>query len=226
VQKPTILVVDDESINIEIVSEILSEDYNIKIAKNGKTGYDIYKKYKPEIIVSDINMPVMDGIEMASKIREEDFNTKIIFITSHTDLEYLLKASTLKLTRYILKPIEKEELINSINNALNEIKNYKIISNNLLQIDRNYLWNFETLELIKLGETVTLTPKERKILNYMFSHLGKVITYDDILYEVWDDYELPTKQTLKTMITNLRKKTPNDLIHNIYGIGYKILTTS
>jgi DNA-binding response OmpR family regulator len=171
-------------------------------------------------------MPVMDGIEMASKIREEDFNTKIIFITSHTDLEYLLKASTLKLTRYILKPIEKEELINSINNALNEIKNYKIISNNLLQIDRNYLWNFETLELIKLGETVTLTPKERKILNYMFSHLGKVITYDDILYEVWDDYELPTKQTLKTMITNLRKKTPDDLIHNIYGIGYKILTTS
>jgi DNA-binding response OmpR family regulator len=60
----------------------------------------------------------------------------------------------------------------------------------------------------------------------MFSHLGKVITYDDILYEVWDDYELPTKQTLKTMITNLRKKTPDDLIHNIYGIGYKILTTS
>ncbi len=225
-EKSTILVVDDESINIEIISEILSKDYNIKIAKNGKTAYEVYKKYKPEVIVSDINMPIMNGIELASKIREEDFNTKIIFITSHTDLEYLLKASSLKLTRYILKPIDKEELINSINNAFEELKKYKIISNNFLQIDRNYLWNFKTLELIKLGEAVTLTPKERKILNYMFSHLGKVITYDDILYEVWDDYELPTKQTLKTMITNLRKKTPRELIHNIYGVGYKILTTS
>lgn len=60
----------------------------------------------------------------------------------------------------------------------------------------------------------------------MFSNLGSIVTYDELLYEVWEDFELPNKQTLKTMITNLRKKMHKDLIHNIYGIGYKILTTS
>lgn len=225
-EKTTILVVDDESTNIEIISEILSEDYIIKIAKDGKSAYEKYRKYNPSVIISDINMPIMDGIEMASKIREHDFNTKIIFITSHTDLHYLLKANTLKLTKYILKPIKKDELLESIETALKEITNYKIVSNSFLEIDKNYLWNFKTLELIKLGEVITLTPKERKILNYMFSNLGKIVTYDDLLYEVWDDYEIPNKQTLKTMITNLRKKTPRELIHNVYGIGYKILTTS
>lgn len=202
----TVLVVDDESINIEIVSEILSTEYNIKIAKNGRNAYEIYEKYNPSVIVTDINMPIMDGIKLASKVRENDFNTKIIFITSHTDLEYLLKASSLKLTRYILKPIDKQELLDAVKNAFAELENYKIISNTLLQIDEDFLWNFKTLELIKFGETIILTPKEKKILNYMFSNLGSIVTYDELLYEVWEDFELPNKQTLKTMITNLRKK--------------------
>jgi DNA-binding response OmpR family regulator len=224
-EKLTILVVDDESINIQIISEILTDVYNIKIAKNGKSGYEAYAKYSPALIISDINMPIMNGIEMVSKIRQKDQNTKVIFTTSHSDLDYLLQSSSLKLIKYILKPIKREELLEAVNIAVEELQKYKIVSSHILQLDKEYVWDFKTLNLMKSDQAISLTPTERKILNYLFSNVSSMVTYDDILYEAWEDYDMPSKQTLKTMITNLRKKIPENIIHNIYGIGYKILTT-
>lgn len=224
--KLTVLVVDDEYINVEIICEILGERYNLVVANDGKRGYEAYLKCKPSIVISDIVMPEIDGLEMAKKIREDDINTKIIFLTSHSDVSYLLKSTSLKLTKYILKPIDKNELIKAVELAELELDKFKVVHKDILHIDDEFTWNFKNLELLKNGELIALTPKERKILNYLFENEEQTKTYDDILYEVWDDFEMPTKQALKTMMTNLRKKVPENLIHNIYGIGYKILTTS
>lgn len=218
----TILVVDDEPINIQVISEILSKDYDIKIAKDGLSGLEAYKKYSPSIIISDINMPKMDGIKMAKEIRNEDINTKIIFITSHHEVDYILESTSLKLTKYIFKPINKTSLLNAVSNAKKEFEKYKFISSNILIINDEYIWNFESFNLVKKGLEVNLTPSERKILNFLFSNLNKVKTYDDIILELSNEFEMPTKKSIKTIITNLRKKIPEGLISNIYAIGYKI----
>lgn len=224
--KLTILVVDDEYINVEIICEILSDKYNLVVANDGVRGLEAYKKCKPSIIITDIVMPNIDGIEMIKKVRENDINTKVIFLTSHADVNYLLQSTSLKLTKYIIKPIDKNELLKAVELAQDELTKFQVISKDVLKLDEDFIWDFENQELLKDSIAIPLTPKERKILQFLFLTPQTTRSYDDILYEVWDEYEMPTKQALKTMMTNLRKKLPNDIICNIYGVGYKILTTS
>lgn len=221
-EKLTILVVDDEPINIDIISKILSKQYNIKIAKDGKSGYEAYKKHKPSIIISDINMPIMSGIDMAKKIREDDLNTKIIFITTHDDIDYLVQSNSLKLTKYIFKPIETNVLLYAIEKAKDELEKYKILNTQTIELAPNYIWDFKSYSLTYNNQELKLSPSERKILNFLLLNLDSVQTYDSIIFEISDGMEITTKESLKTIMTNLRKKLPKNLIQNIYSTGYKI----
>jgi DNA-binding response OmpR family regulator len=226
-KKITILIVDDETINIEIISQILEQkQYRIVVACNGQQGLRVYEQTKPSIIIADINMPQMDGIEMVSKIRQNDHNTKVIFLTAHDNIEYLVKSASLKLTKYIFKPIKKEQLLEAVEEAIGELREFTIRSNKLLQL-QGYTWDFKSLELSKEEKLIPLTPKEKQLLQHLLLHVDGVVSYDDVAYALWDGIEdIPSKQTLKTIVTNIRKKTHKEFIHNVYAIGYKILTTS
>jgi len=220
--KTKLLIVDDDETIVEIVANILDDRFQIYTAYDGLKAYDVYKKHSPSIIISDIAMPNMDGIELIKKIRVDDHNTKAIILTSHSEINYLLKSNSLKLTKYCLKPIEKDELLEAVDLALDELNRFNTIKNDILKIDDDFMWDFTNLELTKNGIEVPLTPKERLILNYLLRNQGVVTTYDKIIFEVWDQYETATDKTLKTMITNLRKKLPKDMITNIFGLGYKV----
>lgn len=222
-QELLILLIDDEEINIEILSSMLKDKYRFIVAYDGQKGYELYQKYSPQIIISDIVMPKMNGIEMAKKIRQKDHNTKIIFLTSHSEVNYLLQSTDLKLSKYCLKPIEKEELFEAIKNAFSELKRFNTVYNEKLKIDENYSWDFINLELIKDKEIIKLTPKEKEILNFLLKNRGRLITYEELIYAIWDDNESSSDKTLKTMITNLRKKIPESLIENVYAIGYRVI---
>lgn len=222
-KKPKVLIVDDEETIVEIVANILQDDFEVYISYDGQKAYDLYKKLTPSIIISDISMPNMDGIELVKKIRKNDHNTKVIFLTSHSEVNYLLRSTSLKLTKYCLKPIEKYELLEAVNLAVKESKKFNTVTNDTLNLNEGFIWNFVNMELSKNNDIVSLTPKEKQILNYLLKNQGVVISYDNILFKVWDEYENASAKTLKTMITNLRKKLPKDLITNVFGIGYKIL---
>lgn len=104
--KYRILIAEDELISLEMLSEILKEDYNVLTAENGKKAFELYKKFNPHIIISDLNMPIMNGIELIKKIRQLDRNSKIIITTCKDDIETLLQATELKLFKYLVKPID------------------------------------------------------------------------------------------------------------------------
>lgn len=220
--KLDVLIVDDEPINIDIISKILKDQYNIKIALDGQSGYEAYKKHKPSIIISDIQMPIMNGIEMAKKIREDDLNTKIIFITSHDDIDYLVESNSLRLTKYIFKPIEAEVLLYSLKSAKEELEKYQIHNTKILHLNEEFVWDYESCSLSNKNDEVNLSPTERKILNFLFHNLNSVKTYDDIIYEISDGLDITSKKSLLTIMTNLRKKLPENTIENIYATGYKI----
>ncbi len=221
-KKLNILVIDDEPLNIEIISNILNNEYNLKVATDGKRGLEAYDKFRPEIIISDLNMPNLDGIEMIKTIRQNDQNVKIIVLTCHDDVNYLLEATQLKLTKYLIKPIDKTTLFEAIHSAIEEISNYSIISNKIIQLPQEFIWDIENSELQRNSQCIKLTPKEKKVIQLLLLHPNNIKTYEEIFEVVWDGfYDEPNKKRLKTLMSTLRKKLPEGLIENVFAIGYK-----
>lgn len=217
-----LLFVEDEKELRDIMLEILSfEVRDITVAKDGEEAYKLYLEKKPDIVLSDINMPKLSGIELARKIREHDRSTKIIMLTAHSEVNFLLEATELHLTKYLIKPVKGSELFETLQHAVDEINNFAIVNKTKLKLDDGYSWDFKEKVLFKAAQEIHLTPKERDILNMIFSNPNITITYDMLMDEVWDNYDNYSIDTIKTMIKNIRKKLPKDIIKNVYGTGFK-----
>jgi DNA-binding response OmpR family regulator len=219
----SVLYAEDESELREVMAEILS--YEIKtlyVAKDGLEAYEIYKQKKPDIIISDINMPGMNGIDLGKKIRETDHSTRLIMLTAYSDVDNLLSATELKLTKYLLKPTKGVDLFEALNRAVDEIKSFNVVNTCTLGLKDNYFWDFKEQSLYCGAKEIRLTPKERKILNMLFTNLNSTITYDMLIQDVWEDSDLYSIDTIKTMVKNIRKKLPKDTIKNVYGTGFKV----
>ena len=218
-----ILIVEDEPISLEMLSKTLKEDFNVLTADNGKKGFELYKKFNPHIIISDLNMPIMNGIELIQKIRELDQNSKIIITTFKNDVQTLLQATELKLFKYLIKPIDFIALKNIIKESIEELNRFNTVALNLINISPTLIWKTSEFELFSNNQIVKLTPKEKKVLNLLLQKPNQVFTYNEIIYEVWEkNNEIGDRKTLKTMITSLRKKIEDVEINNVYGYGYKI----
>ena len=222
--KYRILIVEDEPISLEMLSKTLKENYDVLTADNGKKGFELYKKFNPHIIISDLNMPIMNGIELIQKIRELDQNSKIIITTFKNDVQTLLQASELKLFKYLIKPIDFIALKNIIKESIEELNRFNTVELNIINISPTLIWKTSEFELFSNNQIVKLTPKEKKVLNLFLQKPNQVFTYNEIIYEVWEkNNEAGDRKTLKTMITGLRKKIKDVEINNVYGYGYKIV---
>lgn len=123
---------DDEFIRDELSYTLERKVSKLFIAKDGEEGFELYKKEKPDLILSDIRMPVCDGIEMTKKIKQLDSTAKIIFLTAFNDSEYLLEAIKLNVNNYVFKPVNLKDLFTHIEkmseNILLEKENHKLNS--------------------------------------------------------------------------------------------------
>ena len=219
-----ILIVEDEPISLEMLSKTLKEDYDVLTADNGEKGFELYKKFNPHIIISDLNMPIMNGIELIQKIRELDQNSKIIITTFKDDVQTLLQATELKLFKYLIKPIDFTALKNIIEESIEELNRFHTVELDIINISPTLIWKTSEFELFSNNQIVKLTPKEKKVLNLLLQKPNQVFTYNEIIYEVWEkNNEIGDRKTLKTMITGLRKKIEDVEINNVYGYGYKIV---
>jgi len=122
--KLVVLYVEDEVDIREEMYEILSLDFkNIIMAENGHIGLEMYKKHKPDLVISDLKMPFMDGIEMSKKMLEIDTNAKIILTTAFNEVSYIETAKEIGIKGYIKKPISIDDLFKTISNILPEEEN-------------------------------------------------------------------------------------------------------
>ncbi|WP_428025143.1 response regulator transcription factor [Arcobacter sp.] len=224
-QKPySILFIEDEDdIRKKYITYFQKWFKEVYEAKDGEEAYKIYKEKKPHILIIDINLPKLNGLELLKKIREKDHTTKAIMLTAHSDTHYLLSATELKLTKYLVKPITRVELKEALNLAMEELDNFNITSKRIVNLKDNYYWNVETSELYNNNQLISLTNNETKIAEILFSNINQTITYDNIILYVWEDnFERNFLDTLKSTIKNLRKKLPENSIKNIFGLGYRI----
>ena len=217
-----LFVEDEEPIRKNYVQYLKRYFANVYEAEDGIKAYEVYKEKKPHILIVDLNIPKQNGLELLAKIRKSDHSVKAIMLTAHTEQKYLLEATSLKLTKYLVKPVNRTTLKNALDLAISELSHFDVMPRDLLLLKESYSWDFTMQELFCKNEPVLLTNKERKTLALLFSNINKTLTYDDIIMEVWYENEYDKVDALKTIIKNLRKKLPQDTIQNVFGVGYKV----
>lgn len=191
-------------------------------AGDGEEAYSIYKDKKPDILIVDINIPKLNGLDLLKKIRENDYTIKAIVLTAHKDKDFLLQATSLQLTNYLIKPIKRKALQHSLEKVIDELRSYKTISIKNKIFNDNYMWNYDTQEFTYNAKVIHLTNKEKIIIILFMNNLNSILSIEKIIYSVWNEYQETHEAALKTILTKLRKKLPKDMIKNIHGIGYKI----
>jgi len=219
----SILFVEDEielrKNYVEYLEMIFESVYQ---AEDGIEAYELYKEKKPDILIVDINIPKLNGLELLEKIRQHDHTTKAIVLTAHQDKDFLLKAASLKLTDYLVKPISREALQQSLDKVINELRDFATISIKNQIFNDGYMWDYDNRELTCNGNIITLTHKEKMLFMLFMSNLNSVLSVDTILYSVWNDNLEANADALKTLLKNLRRKLPRGMIKNVHGVGYKI----
>lgn len=214
---------DDKEINQRVTARLKRYFKHVDSVFNAEDGYVLYLDKRPDIIFIDVNLPKMNGLNLLKKIREKDHNTKAVMLTAKSDIDTVLQSTSLKLTKYLIKPLNRKDLEETILLLKKEITDFKVINENNFHFSDNYFWNVEKSELKHNSNIVTLTPNENKLFQTFIKNINRILSYDDLSLELWDDFNEDKNEALKTTIKNLRKKIPKDLIQNEYGIGYKLI---
>ena len=219
---PKILVVDDDPDIVEILRYNLSlGGYDVKSAFNGKEAIKKAKIFLPEIILLDVMMPEMDGIEACSLIKEIPslLNTRIIFLSARSEDYTQLSAFDAGADDYISKPVKPKILLKKIESIFKRInkKNEEInvIDLGEIKIDRN-----SYLVYIK-NQEIALPRKEFELFYLLASKPGKVFTRDEIMGKVWGSEVVVGDRTIDVHIRKLREKIGDLYFKTVKGIGYK-----
>ena len=212
----TILCVEDEDgIRKRLVNTLKYYFKEVYEASNADVGYELYYEYKPSVIISDIEMPKKNGIQMVSEIREDDLSTIIIMLTACSSEEYLLNLINLNINQYILKPVTSDNLLNAI------IKSFGNRLEKKIRFSEDIYINTVKRELYFKDEIVNLRKRDKDFLLLLHENRHRVLTYDLIEEYIWKDKSM-SMSALKTFIKELRQKLPIDFIVNVPQEGYKL----
>ena len=225
--KISLLYIEDDKDIQEIYLDLIKEEVDrIHLAYDGEEGYSLYSTLKPDIILLDINMPKVDGLSLAKKIREVDSKVKIIITTAYGEQDKLLQAIELYLIKYILKPIDPQILKEALLKAKNEVlasREDEVVTEKIFSLDKEHVWNFDTEKLYKNAVEVKLTKNERRLLKLLSTNENQVFTFFEIFNHIsYDDFDKGYDAgQVRALVKLLRKKIPKESILNIYGEGYR-----
>lgn len=217
---------DDQTIRQGHLAYIKSRfDLECYEAKDGAEALALYHEHQPEIVLADIEMPFMSGLELAAEIRKLSKFTKIVIISAHADTQNLLDALNLYLVNFIVKPISKSRLNESIQIALDTMESVLNHDKYYVRIGETGRFDLLTHEYILDGERVRLSNSEAKLLAKFIKNKNQSLSSMDIFIAVWDDIEKEySSDAVRTLVKKLRKKLPDDTIENIYGGFYRFNT--
>ncbi|EAL2296430.1 response regulator transcription factor [Campylobacter jejuni] len=213
-----ILVVEDEVKARESMINILSERFSKVIgAQNGDEGLKKFKKFKPDLVITDIAMPIMDELDMAREIKEISDDVPIVVLSAYSEKERLLRSIDIGIDKYLIKPVDIEELFKVLDYLIGE----KIEANMLVKISEEYQFNKTKRTLIYNGEEIVLTKKELAFISLLLKQPGALVLHEDIKKNVWIG-EHVSDTAVRTFIKRVRDKVGEDFIKNVPSLGYKI----
>lgn len=214
----TVLIVENESDGKKIVQEVMRDKFEKVItAQNGDEGLKKFKKYNPNMVITDVSMPIMNGLDMAKYIKEISKDTPIIVFSANSEKETLLKAIDVGVDKYVLRPIDLDDFLVILENVA---KN-KIETANIIQVASGYSFNKIKRVLIRDGVEISLTKKELAFISLLIKRLGTLVLHDEIKSVVWVG-ESVTEAAIRTFVKRVRDKVGSSFIKNVPGLGYKI----
>lgn len=221
--KQKILIVDDEPDILELIEyNLKKEGYQVYLANNGQDGINVAKKVQPDLIILDIMMPKMDGIEACRLMRAipEFKNTFMVFLTARSEEYSEIAGFNVGADDYIAKPIKPRALVSRINAILRRNASSDDVSDNKLEIG-DLVIDRESYLVYQAGEKVVLAKKEFELLYLLAAKPGKVYTREAILKNIWEDSVVVTNRTIDVHIRKLREKLGENYVSTVKGVGYK-----
>lgn len=176
-----------------------------------------YLKQSPCLIIIESDFENRDIIDFLIEIRKDDIKTAFVVLSNNKNNQFLTELLELYITKYITKPFDNKILLQALNKCM-EIIERRIYSN--FKLLNNIFFNFQTQSIIKNNESFVLNKKESLLMNLLIQNQGRVITYEELEYHIWNNE--CTNAALKSLIRDLRKKTNKNIIKNYSGIGYKL----
>ncbi len=212
-----ILFVEDEINIAKFIKDALSDYFfSFTIATNGEEGLKKFKKINPDIVITDIMMPKLDGLEMTKKIKNINENIPIVVISAFSDKEKLLKAIDLGITKYFIKPFDPEEVLEYLTFLAKKLNKHRIVC-----INKHFSFDNNTKNLFEDNKLVNITKREKEFISLLLENKNDIVDPNTIKSSLWKN-ENVTNERLRTFIKRLRVKTSKELIKNIASQGYLI----
>ena len=217
-----ILLVDDDRQNSELLRKFLEvEGYEVEYAENGCKGWEAFSTAKPDVVLLDINMPLMNGFELAQMIREQDRDVLIFFLTDRTEKTDRLKGFYLKGNDYIPKPFYPEELIAKIKERFEHRQ--ASLPSRIVIGQTIFDCNLSTIEYA--GTVQHLSARQSEILAILAQHIGQTVERSYLLEHVWGNDSYANSLALNVQITYIRKMLEPDTSISIVSLkkrGYRL----
>jgi DNA-binding response OmpR family regulator len=219
IKDASILYIEDDAITRKQLSKYFKSECRVLYtAIDGQEGFELYQKHDPDIVITDIEMPKLNGLEMAKRIRKKSLSTQIIIITAYQKDEYLLQAVNLQLTQYLLKPLSIEKITDALKLSSNYL-NCKNANTKKVIINNGY-YDTYTREMIVNNQIVNLSKHERVLIELLIEKHPAPASYESINANIYDN--CGSKNATKLLVNSLRKKIKKESIVNISGFGYKL----
>jgi len=209
-----LLVEDEENIAKLLKSAIGNKFYSFSLALNAKEGLEKFMQISPDIVITDINMPFMNGLEMANELKKIDPNIPIIVLSAFSNREKLLEAIDVGVVKYFLKPYDPDEILEYMHSIADKL-GCKIV-----KLCDGFSFHKTSRALYRGSKFIALSKNENRFINLFMENNNKIIDNNTIKKIIWG--EDVSDERLRTFIRRLRVKTSKKLIVNVKGIGYKI----
>lgn len=224
-----ILVIEDDPAILRGIADNLEfEGYEVHTAADGETGYRQQQACKPDVIVLDIMLPRMNGLELCRKLRAERVRSPILMLTARSEESDRVLGLDLGADDYLTKPFSIREFLARIRALLRRTQAESTLPDDLRFGDVEI--NFRKYEARRKGKPVDLTRKEFAILRLLAARAGEVVTRDQLLDEVWGYEAYPVSRTVDNHVASLRAKLEKDAatpahILTVHGVGYRFVQT-
>ena len=192
----------------------------IELADNGKIALDLFNKECFDLIITDIKMPLVDGISFIETVRIKNKKIPIIVLSAHDDKEYFMKTINEGIDGYILKPYTLEQIAETLDKLIDKY-DLKKKYDNRVKLKYGFVWDKTTNQLLKNHEIIKLSKYERNLFELFLLTNCVSKTYDEIEYNLFNNYEDNTKR-LRNLITRLKLKLNCDLFEAVYSFGYTL----
>ena len=213
-----ILYVEDEIEVLNNIAEVLKDYFaQFYTATNGEDAYEIFLKQKIDILLVDIELPKMNGIELISKVRQKTKNINIVVISAYTENDYFLSCIEHKIDKYIIKPLTSKKIKQLLEKLDSEF--HKNINNDMTILDKEFSFNHNTSQLLFNNNVVKLTKKEKELFQLLLEYRNSLVSSVVIELEIWP--EQPSSATrIRSLISRLRAKLNHKFIETSSSEGY------